>query len=439
MKYIRVKEQIFIRETSRGDFLLVGQHVFEIDKIARAILELCDGKHTFEEIIFSLSRLYDDPREEIEKSVSQFLNTLMKDNIIIISENYSPIDPIYDYSRPSSINIEITYKCNESCKFCASNAGIPEKNEITDEEIDDLLDQIISLRISPVTITGGEPLLKKDLVIHMIKRIHEARLIPNLLTNGTLITSDLAQSLKNAGINYVQVSLDGSCSQTNDSIRGRFGGFNQALRGIHALKKANIDVSISSVLIKENFKELKSLYRLGEMLGVPISTAAVSPTGRGFDQELLLTSQQMCEHFCYTHLNEKDELNMLVLPRERCSIGTSPVVTPVGDVYPCMLTKYEQLKLGNVRESSLKTIWKTSSLLQELYQMTIEDLEPCETCLNKLFCGGGCRGHAFAYHGTIYKNDPYRCAANKLIIKEILKRGNKKTKKEVLELIKLQN
>lgn len=180
---------------------------------------------------------------------------------------------------------------------------------------------------------------------------------------------------------------------------------------------------------------MRAIHELGRRIGVPVSSAIVSPTGRGFDRELLLSPQQICEHFCYTHETEDKKISMLVIPRERCSIGTSPVITLGGDVYPCMLTKYAPLVLGNVRESSRAEIWQTSDLLKPIYQMQVDSLEPCSSCKNRLFCGGGCRGHAFAFYHTLYKNDPYRCGAINLIITEILEKGDDATKRGVLELI----
>jgi radical SAM protein with 4Fe4S-binding SPASM domain len=435
MMYIRVKEQVFVRNTSKGDYLLLDSAIFKIDETAQAVLQLCDGTHTYEDVIHILSEQCGEPPGDVEKAVTPFIEYLEGEDILARCENLSFIKPVYDYSCPSSINIEVTYQCNEYCKFCASNAGVPADNELNKKEIDRLLDEIISLQVTPVTITGGEPLLKKNLVLHMIERVHTAGLKPNLLTNGTLIDLEIARELKEAGIHSIQVSLDGANPEAHDAIRRKKGGFNQTLRGIGALKEASIDVSISAVLTRENFDELNTLYRLGEELGVPVTSANVSPTGRGFDSALLLTPQQMCEHFCHTHETDDKEVSMLVVPRERCSIGTSPVVTPTGDLYPCMLTKYEPLRLGNVRESTLQEIWKNSELLQELYSLNVHKVEPCKTCKNKFFCGGGCRGHAFAYHQTIYRNDPYRCPATKLIIQEIMKRGDEETRREVLELI----
>ena len=434
--YLRVKDQIFIRKTTKGDYLLLGNSIFEVDEAAQKVLALCDGTHTFPEIVTILAEQTDETEEEIKQSVSPFVDMLKEENILITVKSPSFIKPVYDYTHPASINIEITYRCNEYCKFCASHGGNPEQNELTLSEIDSLLDELISLHVTPVTITGGEPLLEKGTVLHMASRLSSAGISPNLLTNGTLIDDKTAQQLKKAKIQHVQISLDGACAETNDEIRGRRGGFKEAIRGIKALKKEGLNISISTVLTKENFDEMAAIYKLGEELGVPLSIAPVSPTGRGFNQELLLTPRQIYELFCYSHRGDDGKISMLPIPRERCSIGTSPVVTPTGDVYPCMLTKYEPLKLGTIRESTLKEIWETSPLLSELYALNVEKLEPCKTCENKSFCGGGCRGHAFAYYNTIYKNDPYQCGATKLIVKEILSQGDEETKQFVKEVLR---
>ena len=390
--YVKVSEQVFIRKTSRGNYILQGDHVIEVNDISEEILSFCNGTRTAEQIL-----------------------------------HY--IDPLYQHDRPYSINIEITYACNQHCVFCAADAGSPLKNELTQQEMDSLLDEIIDLRINPVTITGGEPLLKYDLVLHMVEKVASAGLKPIMLTNAVLVTKEKAEALYAAGLHTIQTSVDGITPEIHNRIRGTPTAFQDVKRGVSIFKKAGFEVHLSTVLNRKNFFQLEEILGIKNLFGADKTYISfVHPLRRGKDQKFHLTPRQMKECFVLSNLTDNGEILNEFIPRERCSIGTSPVITPVGDIYPCMLTKFDALKLGNIRETTLKAIWQHSPLLRELFSCSVYKLEPCKTCEYKLFCGGGCRGSAFAYHGTIYKNDPGTCASSRLIVKELKKKGTRETK-----------
>jgi len=427
--YVKVSEQVFIRKTSRGNYILQGDHVIEVNEIAEEILSLCDGTRTSEEILHKLCQCHGEDVKDVRGDFEEFLKTMVEDNILEYVDAPQYIDPLYQYDRPYSINIEITYACNQNCVFCAADAGTPLKNELTQKEIDTLLDEITELHINPVTITGGEPLLKYDIVLHMVRRIASAGLKPIMLTNAVLITEEMAENLYAAGLHTIQTSVDGMTPEVHNKIRGTSTALDDVKRGISIFKEAGFEVHLSTVLNRQNFSQLEKILAIQNLFGSDKTYISfVHPLGRGKDKKFHLTPQQVRNYFVLSHMTDAGEILNEFIPRERCSIGTSPVVTPTGDVYPCMLTKFEPLKLGNIRKTTLKEIWQHSPLLKELCTCSVYMLEPCKTCEYRLYCGGGCRGAAFAYHGTIYKNDPYTCGATRLIVKELKERGTKDTK-----------
>jgi radical SAM protein with 4Fe4S-binding SPASM domain len=427
--YMKVSEQVFIRRTSRGNYILQGDHVIEINGISEEILSLCNGTKTSEEILHELCRLHGEHVEDVRGDFEQFVRDLREYSILEYSDAPEYIDPLYHYDRPYSINIEITYACNQNCVFCAADAGIPLRNELTQEEIDTLLDEIIELHINPITITGGEPLLKYDILLHMVERIASAGLKPITLTNATLITEEMADTLYAAGLHTIQTSVDGLTPEVHNKIRGTCNALDDVKRGIAIFKKAGFEVHVSTVLNRQNFCQLGDILAIENLFGADRTYVSfVHPLGRGKDEKFHLTPKQVRDYFVLSHMTDTGEILNEFIPRERCSIGTSPVITPAGDVYPCMLTKFEPLKLGNVRKTALKEIWQNSPLLKELLACSVHKLEPCRACKFRFYCGGGCRGAAFAYHGTIYKNDPYTCKATRLIVKELRERGTKDTK-----------
>lgn len=427
--YLKVSEQVFIRKTSRGNYILQGDYVIEVNEISEEILALCDGTRTPEEILHTLSSRHGEDSEGVRQGFEQFIETMMENHIVEYCTTPCFIDPLYQHDRPYSINIEITYACNQHCVFCAADAGTPLENELTAEEIDHLLDEIIELRINPVTMTGGEPLLRYELVLCMVKRIASAGLKPIMLTNAVSITEERAKELYAAGLHTIQTSVDGLTPEVHNRIRGTPTALDDVKKGIKIFKEAGFEVHLSTVLNRGNFSQIMENSTIQNLFGVDRTYVSfVHPQGRGKNQKFHLTPQQMRDYFVLSHQTENGEILNEFIPRERCSIGTSPVITPSGDVYPCMLTKFEALKLGNVRETTLKEIWQKSPLLEELFECSVYKLEPCKDCCYKLFCGGGCRGGAFSYHGTIYKNDPLTCGATRLIVKELRERGTKDTK-----------
>lgn len=428
--YVTVSEQVFIRKTSRGDYILQGDHVIEVNEVSEEILSLCDGTRTGEEILSELCRHHGEDAEDIRDDFEHFIETMVENHII----EYTPVphysDPVYQYDRPYSLNMEITYACNQHCVFCAADAGYPLQNELTQEEYDSLLDEIIELHINPVTITGGEPLLRYELVLHMVERIASAGLKPIMLTNAVLITEKMAGELYTAGLSTIQTSVDGLTPEIHNRIRGTPTALTDVKKGIAIFKEAGFEVHLSTVLNRHNFFQLEDILTVQNLFGADKTYISfVHPLGRGKNKKFHLTPQQVLDYFVLSHSTDTGEILNEFIPRERCSIGTSPVVTPAGDVYPCMLTKFESLKLGNLRETTLRDIWQHSSLLKELFDCSVYKLEPCKTCEYRLYCGGGCRGAAFAYHGTIYKNDPYTCGATRLIVKELKEKGTEDTKK----------
>lgn len=108
--------------------------------------------------------------------------------------------------------------------------------------------------------SGGEPLLRKDLFT-LAKFAKERGIEPTLSTNGTLITKEIAQKIKQAGFWYVGISLDGM-QETNDTFRRRKGAFKASLRGIRLCQDLGLKVGLRFTLTKDNLKDLPHIFDL---------------------------------------------------------------------------------------------------------------------------------------------------------------------------------
>lgn len=408
-----------------------------MDKSTIEIIKQCNGLHTIREIAEETARKDRESVESAYEELENLLNTFWEEGIIIYRDSPDPITPIYSYDRPLSVIWEITYACNQKCQYCIARAGEPASQELSNEEIDRVLDELIEFKVGLINITGGEPLLKKNTALHIAKRASENGIELELLTNGMQATTNVARELYDAGVRYAQVSLDSARPEVHDRQRGVRGAWEKTIKGIQNLRNAGISVMAATVITSgtiDHFEETKQFLR---EIADTVKMGPVMPMGRGENNSCLLTPEMHYRLLKLRNITGENQLTDIIFCKERCSIGTTPVIAPNGNVYPCMLTKYEELKLGNVRKTSIRSIYESSDLLHELFNCTVDKIEPCRTCWNRYYCGGGCRGCAFAYHGTIYRNDSYHCEARKKFARELLKRGQPVAKKALRELIQL--
>lgn len=164
--------------------------------------------------------------------------------------------------------LEVTRACNMKCKMCdiwriKSNP----KKELSTERILELVDEVADMGVKIITLFGGEPLIRKDL-LKIIKKINETDIISNLDTNCFLMTEKKSKELYNVGLNNVSISLDGSRAEIHDYIRGVDGSFKKAIQGIKNLKKYKINLSVITVITKHNYKDLVNIIKLVYRLGV---------------------------------------------------------------------------------------------------------------------------------------------------------------------------
>ena len=144
-----------------------------------------------------------------------------------------------------------TRRCNLHCMHCYSqseNKAFP--NELTTAEAKDFIADIADFGVPVLLFSGGEPMLRGDL-FELAKTASDAGIRTVMSTNGTLITEEAAQKIKNAGFSYVGVSLDG-IGETNDKFRGITGAFNGAVQGIRNCMGAGIKTGLRLTVSKYN-------------------------------------------------------------------------------------------------------------------------------------------------------------------------------------------
>lgn len=428
--YLRALGSLNLRRSPVGLFLLSQEGAdMEVDETVVSVLKLCDGRRTAEEVVAAV--LGPDPAPTDRTAIEKVLLGLNSRGLVVETPAPSPVEPFYQGDRPLAMIIEITYACNENCRFCLRPTVATASGELPDSVFLDLVDEAARLGVSPVNITGGEPLLRAPLVLEMARRLQGWGAHVHLLTNALLVTDQLARELRAVGVENAQVSLDSVDPVRHDLLRGRKGAHAGALAGIKRLREAGIRVNTATVINRRNWDERNEIIALARSVADWCKISAQLPLERGINEDLL-GPRETADCRLLLARGSDGTIRLPFVPRDRCSIGTSPVIAPDGTIYPCMLGAHRGLELGVYPRDSLATVWRDQGSgpcrLSDLRSVNVEELDGCRQCEARYFCAGGCRASAFAATGSYRGRDPVRCPINKMIFRAILTEGDATTK-----------
>lgn len=340
--------------------------------------------------------------------------------------------------KPRLIFWELTKECNLACRHCRAEAEKRSfQGELTLELINAAIDDIASCCSPIIVLTGGEPLYRSD-VFDIAGHAAAKGLRTALATNGTLITAEIADRIRDSGIRRVSVSLDGSNSRTHDTFRGIPGSFDAALRGISHLRDAAVEFQINVTVTRRNKHELKDIYSLTKMLGgkalhlfmlVPVGCGVqladsdmlsadryeevlnwLYEQSRRADMELRATCAP--HYYRIVRQRAKEEGVRPHAPREGfsamtrgCLAGSGVCfISHRGDVQPC---GYLPITAGSILHQSFRAIWELSDVFARLRDSDALGGK-CGLCEYRMVCGG-CRARAYYEHGDILAEEPF-CA-----------------------------
>ncbi|MBU7013999.1 MAG: radical SAM protein [Theionarchaea archaeon] len=440
MPYLRIIKTSVIRTIPLGVYLCVPHGfaseayypVMEVDESIKEVLTLCDGTRTREDILSHLAAETGESVEEVAEGFDQFVEYMVQEGVLEWREEPSPLEPLYLKNRPLGIIMEITSDCNLQCPMCYADSGTGHSCDLALDDVTAIVEASKKMRSTSLVITGGEPLLRKDLVIYMLKELSPVETVDvALFTNGTLVTSEYARDLYDAGLRHAIVSVDGHTAELNDKIRGH-GAFEKTIQGIHYLRERGIQVNVVTTISQTNYPYMKEIREFTSQIGDGSGLIPVSPFGRAAP-EILLTPEGV---FSVMMANlPPGELEISIPPRDRCNVGQSVYIRANGDVFPCVNMQIPEFRMGNIREEDFWEMYQ-SDLVRNLLQLTVKDFEQCRDCDIRYYCGGSCRGFAYKLNGSLYLPDPWNCGANKKLTEEILKNGGETTKKGLRELLK---
>ena len=337
----------------------------------------------------------------------------------------------------------ITSQCNLKCRHCYIEATEAAKdNEMTTADGMAFIDDLAEMKVPVLMFSGGEPLVRPDL-FELAAYAVEKGLRIVLSTNGTLIDDFTAQLIKEAGFQYVGVSIDG-CEETHDMFRGEKGAFAAAIAGIRAAKAAGNRTGVRFTLNSLNKRDLPAvldlieqekidrfcMYHLvyagrgGDMKNLDVTLdekrevaqllidKALDFDRRGVELEILTTDNHadglyLLDYIAKTNPARVPEVRQLLELHGGCSAGDRMAdVDYLGNVHPCQF--WSDLTLGNVRERKFSEIWNdleaNDGILSRLRTKPAQLNAQCGKCSQNRLCGG-CRIRA-SVDGDIWGDDP---------------------------------
>ena len=337
----------------------------------------------------------------------------------------------------------ITRRCNLNCVHCYAHAQDRSfDNELTTRQGLELIDDLARFGVPVILFSGGEPLVRKDLpelADYAVKKGMRAV----ISTNGTLISPKMARTLKDIGLSYVGISLDGM-ENINDRFRGVKGAFKSALAGIENCQSVGIKVGLRFTINKFNVGEIPSIFDLLEDMDIPrVCFYHLVYAGRGSElvkddlsheetrqavdliidrtrrlhekgkpKEVLTVDNHADGPYLYLRLlkenpeRAKEVLDLLKMNEGNNSGRGIGCVSWDGQVYADQFWRH--YSFGNVKDRPFSKIWTDTS---EPLMMRLKDKKKfvkgrCATCHWLDICGGNFRVRAEAVSGDVWAPDP---------------------------------
>jgi radical SAM protein with 4Fe4S-binding SPASM domain len=329
---------------------------------------------------------------------------------------------------------ELTLACNSRCLHCGSFAGRPREDELDTKEALDLVRQLRELGCERISLSGGEPLLRKDW--HVIgEAIVKEGMAAGMISNGLAFDREAARAAAGFGIEGVSFSIDG-LEPTHERTRTIPRSFSRVMKAVETALAENIPVCCVTHVNKWNIRELTAMHRMLREAGVCTWKVQLSnPAGEmAACRDLVLQPEDLLHllpalwdlrtsglpfleisdsigyYGSYERLLRKTWRKELPFWMG-CNAGMRAIgVESNGNIKGCLALPSKrhgstQFLEGNIRLTSLAEIWNNPEGFAYNRRFTVDQLEGfCRTCQYAEICRGGCRWTALSNCGTYLEN-----------------------------------
>ena len=336
-----------------------------------------------------------------------------------------------------------TRRCNLRCIHCYADAKTEKRHkELSTAEAIQLIDSLADYEVPRLLFSGGEPLLREDFSKLSCYAADKGLEIV-ISTNGTLITPSVATELKNCGISYVGISIDGT-EAMHDKFRGKEGAFQESLRGINNCREIGLKVGLRFTVTKHNYMQIDDIFDILEKedirrccfyhlvysgRGKGLMDNVLTPAEtrgamdkifantidlhqKGHTREIMTVANYTDAVYLYMRIKETDperaeEVYKMLLLNGGCSSGVGvSSIDSGGEVHADQF--WTHYSFGNVKKRSFADIWEDTSdpLMKGLKDKRSFVQGRCAACRYFEICGGNMRVRAEAVYKDVWAPDP---------------------------------
>lgn len=351
----------------------------------------------------------------------------------------------------TSVRLEITSKCNLHCAYCHNEKYI---NSNDDKSTDELIKLITNLKksnnINKVLLTGGEPLMNKD-VIKLVKTFTELGIKVDMVSNGILLTEKMMKELDDAGLKRIRLSIDDTTEKNINRDNVNSSIILKKIRKI--VDNTNIQVCVHTVATPDNVDDLFDLYKTvlnsgakrWRVFDVGYQGGIISNKDdfnlSNYYEKLVKVSRKIIKHYIkYNHIDDLDiEINNIFKTSflkmnidDYKDFEYKKEYDKIMNLSPCNYVTNHQLTIRSNGDATLcqyfrNPISKTTdgNLVDcennpEENKVLLKDIEACKNCKYVLNCKSGCRSRALYFNNDITTPDPTVCVLHPLVSKYII-------------------
>ena len=323
---------------------------------------------------------------------------------------------------PMGLLAELTHRCPLQCPYCSNPLDLERaSSELTTQDWTSVFKQAGQMGILQTHLSGGEPTVRKDLE-DITKAAASAGIYTNLITAGVLLTKDRLKTLKECGLDHVQLSIQHIEPGLADKIAGFSGGYAKKIELAKWVKEVGLPLTINAPMHRHNVEHLEDIIAFALNCGAErLEVAHIQYYGWAFANRaaLIPTKQQVYENADIVDEARERLKGILtidfVVPDyyavrpKPCMGGWGSqfiTISPSGNVLPChAAASIKGLTFDNVKDKPLQEIWLHGAAFEK-YRGTDYLPEPCQSCEFKEIDFGGCRCQAFMFTGDAANTDP---------------------------------
>lgn len=399
---------IVFADLSDSDKMMVLERksMLVVNDSALRLLKMCDGTRNTCQIIKEITI-----QEKIDENV-------VKDKVInffhFAANNYRHIHFLgapslikvkyvqtgsKEFYTPIHFALEITNNCNLNCKHCFRLEDSYKPNELSYDEIVDIVDQMYEIGARYIELTGGEFTVHKDF-LNIIKYLDDKMDIIGLLSNGYGLNEKIIDTLSGYKNKLLwAISVDSYDPNFHDTFRGRIGAHKKTCDNIKKLKEKGFRVKVSMSMTNETIDHIIPTidFVYHELKADIFGFSPILPFGRGAQIENLLTLKLSANKFdeirnystkypgFVAWLDEQPTSKMSNILKN-CGAGWKTLtIGPNGDIRPCVLIEEGLLNMGNIKKQSIYDIMN-NDIVNYYQNVNLPNEETCGSCFNLFFC-----------------------------------------------------